>query len=57
MGPVPSAPSQTTGSTTKYRDATIAAPYTARGTERAGSFISPTWHVAASKAGAAKPIR
>ena len=57
MGPVPSAPSQTTGSTTKYRDATIAAAYTARGTERAGSFISPTWHVAASKAGAAKPIR
>ena len=30
---------------------------TARGTLRFGSLVSPTWQVAASKAGAAKPTR
>src|SRR3954452_628913 len=33
------------------------AAYIARGTLRTGSSVSPTWHAAASNAGAAKPMR
>ena len=53
----PSTPSQTTGSTMKYTAAISALANIARGTFFSGSIVSPTWHVAASKAGAAKPIR
>src|SRR5438270_237061 len=53
----PSTPSQITGSTKKYRVAIQALAYMARGTFFSGSTVSPTWHAAASKAGAAKPIR
>jgi hypothetical protein len=31
--------------------------YIARGTFFSGSIVSPTWHAAASNAGAANPIR
>src|SRR5205823_8755388 len=53
----PSTPSHTTGSTRKYSVAIQALAYIARGTFLSGSIVSPTWQEAASKAGAAKPIR
>ena len=55
--PAPSTPSHTTGSTRKYRVAIEALAYIARGTFFSGSTVSPTWQEAASKAGAAKPMR
>src|SRR5437762_5825825 len=55
--PAPSTPSHTTGSTRKYSVAIEALAYIARGTFFSGSTVSPTWQAAASKAGAAKPIR
>ena len=55
--PAPSTPSHTTGSTRKYSVAIQALAYMARGTFLSGSTVSPTWQAAASKAGAAKPIR
>ena len=56
-GSGPSTPSQTTGRTMKYTPAMAAAANMARGTLRFGSTVSPTWQAAASKAGAANPIR
>ena len=53
----PRTPSHTTGRTMKYTPAMTAAANMARGTLRLGSIVSPTWQAAASKAGAAKPIR
>jgi hypothetical protein len=57
MGWEPRAPSQMTGSTMKYSEAMAPEANIARGSERSGSFISPTWQAAASKAGAANPMR
>ena len=53
----PTEPSHTRGSTTKNSPAIAPLAKMARGTLRAGSFVSPTWQVAASNAGAAKPTR
>ena len=50
-------PSQITGRTRKYTLAIAPLASMARGTFFSGSLVSPTWQVAASKAGAAKPIR
>ena len=53
----PIVPSQTSGRTMKKTPAIAPLAKTARGRFFTGSRISPTWHVAASKAGAAKPMR
>jgi hypothetical protein len=53
----PRTPSHTTGRTKKYSVAIQALAYIPRGTFRSGSIVSPTWHDAASKAGAAEPMR
>ena len=50
-------PNQTIGSTPKNSPASAPLASIARGTLRCGSRVSPTWQAAASKAGAAKPIR
>jgi hypothetical protein len=58
--PIPSrpiVPSQTSGRTMKNSPAIVPEANTERGRLRAGSRISPTWQVAASNAGAAKPTR
>jgi hypothetical protein len=57
MASGPTEPSHTRGRTTKNSPAIAPLAKTARGTLRAGSLVSPTWHAAASKAGAAKPTR
>jgi len=54
---VPIVLSQTSGRMMKNSPAIAPLANTARGRLRAGSFISPTWRVAASNAGAAKPTR
>jgi len=53
----PRTPSQMTGSATKYSPAKAALTNIARGTLRVGSTVSPTWHPAASNAGAANPTK
>src|SRR5262249_360715 len=56
-GSGPSAPSHTIGRMMKYTAAIRALASIARGTLRFGLIVSPTWQEAASKAGAAKPMR
>ncbi len=53
----PRVPSQTMGRTQKYIAAMAPLASIERGRFLAGSAVSPTWQAAASKAGAAKPIR
>jgi hypothetical protein len=57
IAPGPTEPSQTSGRTMKNSPAIAPLAKTARGTSRVGSLVSPTWQVAASNAGAAKPTR
>ncbi len=56
-GADPSVPSQMPGRIAKYSPASRPLASIARGTARVGLIVSPTWQAAASKAGAAKPIR
>ena len=53
----PRVPSHTTGIRTKNSEAIPPLNHMAIGWSKAGRFISPMWHAAASKAGAANPIR
>ena len=56
-GAAPRRPSQTPGSSAKNSPASKPLASMARGTAWFGLMVSPTWQAAASKAGAAKPIK